>query len=365
MRLQNYWWLLIWPLLFGALSFVVNMQREELVDGRRCIRWTPLAAYALVIPFVIWAGWRQHFGDTETYRRTFQSLPTGFGEIVPYLSGVNKDRGFTLLELVFKTVISHSDVAFFVFIAAFQICCLVHVYRKYSPNYWLSIFFFIASTDYLSWMHNGMRQFLAAAIVFLCVPLIARRRYVLAVILVVLAAQIHLTALIFLPFIFVVNGRSWNFRTLIFIVGVIAAILFLDRVTGFIAEAMEDTAYEGDIEIFVNDTGTNIFRVLFYSVPALMAWIFRARLDRANNPVMNVCANLSIVAAGFYVFSFFTSGILIGRLPIYFSLANYILIPWLLREAFQRDSAVILESVFTLVYVAFFYYQCGLTWGLL
>ena len=365
MRLQNYWWLLIWPILFGALSFVVNMQREELVDGRRSFRWTPFAAYALVIPFVIWAGWRQHFGDTENYRRTFQSLPTGLSQIGPYLSEVPKDRGFTLLELLFKTVISHSDVAFFVFIAAFQIWCLVHVYRKYSPNYWLSVFFFIASTDYLSWMFNGMRQFLAAVIVLLCVPLIAHRRYVLAVILVVLAAQIHLTALIFLPFIFVVNGRSWNFRTLLFIVGVITAILFLDRVTGFITEAMEDTAYEGDINILVNDDGTNIFRVLFYSVPALMAWVFRVRLDRTNDPIMNVCANLSIVAAGFYVFSFFTSGLLIGRLPIYFSLTNYILIPWLLREAFHQDSVVILESVFALVYVAFFYYQCGPTWGIL
>lgn len=365
MRLHNYWWLLIWPLLFGALSVVVNMRRVELVDGRRSIRWRPIAAYALVIPFVIWAGWRQHFGDTEVYRRTFQGLPTGLGQIVPYLSGVNKDRGFTLLELLFKTLFSHSDIAFFVFVAAVQIICLVHVYRKYSPNYWLSIFFFIASTDYLSWMFNGMRQFLAAAVVFLCVPLIAQKRYIAAIIITILASQIHLTVLIFLPFIFVVNGRSWNFRTLFFITGVVVSIVFIDRVTGFITKAMEDTIYEGDIDIFVNDSGTSIFRVLFYSVPALMAWVFREHLNRANDPFMNVCANLSIVAAGLYVFSFFTSGILIGRLPIYFSLANYILIPWLLREAFQRDSAVVLECGFTLVYVAFFYYQCGPTWGLL
>ena len=365
MRLHNYWWLLIWPLLFGALSFVVNMRREELVDGHRCVRWSPLAAYALAVPFVLWAGWRQWFGDTEMYRRTFQNLPTGSAQIGPYLREATKDRGFTLIELLFKTIISHSDVTFFVFIAAIQICCLVHVYRKYSPNYWLSFFFFIASTDYLSWMHNGMRQFLAAAILFLCVPLIAKKQYIPAVIITILAAQIHLTSLIFLPFIFVVNGRYWNFRTLLFIIGVIAAVVFVDRVTGFITEAMEDTAYEGDIDILIKDDGTNIFRVLFYSVPAVMAWAFRSRLDRVDDPVLNVCANLSIVAAGFYVFSFFTSGILIGRLPIFFSLANYILIPWLLREAFQRDSAVVLESFFGLVYVAFFYYQCGPTWGLL
>ena len=365
MRLHNYWWLLIWPLLFGALSFVLNMQREELVDGRRCIRWTPLAAYALVIPFVIWAGWRGGFGDTEMYRSTFNSLPSTLSEIGPYMQGVSKDRGFRLIELLFKCLISHSDIVFFTVVAAVQLLCLVHVYRKYSPNYWLSIFFFIASTDYVAWMHNGMRQFLAAAIVFLTIPLVAKKRFLPAIVLVLLASRIHLSALVFLPFVFIVNGRAWNFRTLAFVVGVILAVLFIDRVTGFITDAMEDTVYEGDIVFFHIDDGTNLYRVLFYSVPAFMSWVFRARLDNANDPFMNVCANLSIVAAGFYVFSFFTSGILIGRLPIYFSLSNYILIPWLLREAFHRDSAVILECVFALVYVAFFYYQCGPTWGII
>lgn len=365
MRLHNYWWLLIWPLLFGALSFVVNMQREELVDGHRCVRWRPLAAYALAVPFVLWAGWRQHFGDTEVYRITFRSLPSTVGGIMPYMQGVSKGYGFRLIELLFKCFISTSDIAFFVFVAAIQIICLVHIYRKYSPNYWLSFFFFIASTDYLSWMHNGIRQFIAAAILFLCVPLIAKKRYLLCVVVVLLVSQIHATALVFLPFVFIVNGRSWNFRTLLFVVGVIAAVIFVDRITGFLANAMEDTAYEGDIDILKNNDGTNIFRVLFYSVPAIMCWVFRSNLDRANDPLLNVCANLSIVTAGFYVFSFFSSGMLMGAVPIYFSLSNYILIPWLLREVFNRDSTVLLESVFALVYAAFFYYQCGPTWGLL
>ena len=365
MRLHNYWWLLIWPLLFGALSAVLNMRRVELVDGRRSIRWRPIAAYALVIPFVIWAGWRRHFGDTEVYRSTFISLPSTLSAIGPYMQGVTKGYGFRLIELLFRCFISTSDIAFFVFVAALQIICLVHVYRKYSPNYWLSFFFFIASTDYLSWMHNGIRQFIAAAIIFLCVPLIAKKRYLLCVIVVLLVSQIHAAALVFLPFIFIVNGRSWNFRTLLFIAGIMAAVIFVDRVTGFLENAMVDTAYEGDIEILKTNDGTNIFRVLFYSVPCIMCWVLRPYLDRVNDPLLNVCANLSIVTAGFYVFSFFTSGILMGAIPIYFSLSNYILIPWLLREAFHRDSVVVLECVFTLAYVAFFYYQCGPTWGLL
>ena len=231
MTLHNYWWLLIWLFLFGGLSIVVNMQREELVDGEWCVRWRPLPALSMLIPYVIWAGGREWFGDTEQYRRTFLALPSTLDQIGPYLSTVRKGHGFRLFQLLFKCLISNSDVLFFVVVAAIQIICLVYVYRKYSTNYWLSIFLFIASTDYLSWMFNGIRQFLAAAILFLCVPLIAKRRYVLAVIIVLLVSQIHTTALIFLPFIFIVNGRSWNLRTLFFIVGVIVAVLFVDRIT--------------------------------------------------------------------------------------------------------------------------------------
>ncbi|MBR6239433.1 MAG: EpsG family protein, partial [Clostridia bacterium] len=111
--------------------------------------------------------------------------------------------------------------------------------------------------------------------------------------------------------------------------------------------------------------GTNIFRVLFYSVPALMSLVFRSYIERANDPLINVCVNLAIVTTGFYIFSFYTSGILMGAIPIYFSLSNYILIPWLLGEVFNENSAKYLKTAFIVVYSVFFYYQCGPTWGLL
>ena len=365
MAIKNFWWLLIWMFLFGAISFFIP-QQEEMVLGRRVRRWNWLPAAILAAPYVIWAAWRQNgFGDTGVYRQTFLNMPVGLDQLGPYLTGSAKDRGFVLFEYLFKSVISKSDTAFFFLIAFIQVYCLVRIYRKYSRNYWLSFFFFIASTDYLSWMFNGIRQFLAAAIIFACIPLIAKRKYVAMVFVVLLASQIHLTALIFLPFIFIVNGRAWNLRTILFIVGLIVSIYFLDRVTGFITEAMQDTSYEGDIAIFLNDDGTNFLRVLFYSVPAIMAWVFRRRINTADDPMINICSNLSIVAAGVYIFSFFTSGVLVGRLPIYFSLSNYVLIPWLLHEAFNRESAIVLESVFVLVYIGFFYYQCGPTWGII
>ena len=366
MRLHNFWWLLIWPLAFGAFCTIFVPKREELVLGKKVLRWNRLPAWILAAPFVIWTAWRSNnFGDTGTYRSRFLRVPTALSQAVGYVMGRSKDRGYALFEVLFRALVSHSDILFFAVIAVIQMGCLVYIYRKYSKNYWLSVFMFIASTDYLSWMHNGMRQFLAVTLIFACLPLMAKKRYVPVIIVILIASQIHLSALITLPFIFIVNGRAWNTRTILFIIGVILSILFLERVTGFITGAMEDTAYSGDIRMIINDNGTNIYRVLFYSVPAIMSFVFRPYIEKEDDPMINTCVNLSIVAAGLYVFSFFTSGLIMGRLPIYFSLANYILIPWLIDEIFDRDSALVVTAGFVGVYAVFFYYQVGVTWHLL
>ena len=46
-------------------------------------------------------------------------------------------------------------MAFFIIVAIFQMICVVWLFRKYSSDYWLSMFMFVISTDYLSWMFNN------------------------------------------------------------------------------------------------------------------------------------------------------------------------------------------------------------------
>ena len=352
--------------LFGGISFAFIPKQEEYVLGKRVERWNWLPAIFLAGPYAVWAGWRSnYYGDTGVYRAAFLSMPTGLGNMISYISSRRTGYGFAFFEYLFKSIVSRSDVAFFTVLAAIQLILIIYIYRKYSSNYWLSFFLFVASTDYLSWMHNGVRQFLAVTIIFASLPLLVKRKNVLMCVVVLFATWIHTSAIIFLPFIFVVNGRALNVRTIMYILALLVSIVFLDKVSDFIVKSMENTEYEGDIAIFLNDDGTNIMRVLFYSVPAIMAWLFRPYLDRANDPLINICANLSVVSAGVYLFSFFTSGILVGALPIYFSMANYILIPWLIMEVFDSASALLIELGFVGMYSFFFYYQMVITWKLM
>ena len=117
MRLENYWMFIIWPFIMSLIAYFFTVKREEVVMGKQCVRWTPLAAWALAAPYVIWAGWRRGFGDTEQYRATFRAMPSSLDQIASYMEGVEKGHEFRLIELLFRCLISRSDIAFFVFVA--------------------------------------------------------------------------------------------------------------------------------------------------------------------------------------------------------------------------------------------------------
>lgn len=53
----------------GAAFLAVFMpKREEIVLGKKEMRWTPLAAVLAVLPYIIWAGFRgDNFGKMELF----------------------------------------------------------------------------------------------------------------------------------------------------------------------------------------------------------------------------------------------------------------------------------------------------------
>lgn len=64
MTLTNYWWLLIWMFTGGSLLAVLVPRRRELVCGELKERWDTILAVILVIPYIIWAGFRSDaFGE--------------------------------------------------------------------------------------------------------------------------------------------------------------------------------------------------------------------------------------------------------------------------------------------------------------
>lgn len=322
MELTNYWWLLLWLFTGGVILNVYFPKRKEIVLGKTEERWNILSAILLVLPYIIWAGFRSdNFGDTYIYRKNFLEAPDTVGQVLRYVNGAIKDKGFAALVAICKCIIGNQDVLYFLIIATFQLLVISLVLRKLSCNYWLSIFIFIASTDYLSWMHNGVRQFTAVAIAFGATELIVRKKYVAATIIILIASTIHGSALLMLPIMLIIQGKAWNKKTMLLILASFLALVFVDQFTNILDTLLSDTQYTNVVSDWKSweDDGTNPIRILVYAVPTILSLIGYKYIKEADEPLINIAVNASIVSTGLGIISTGTSGIFLGRLPIYVS----------------------------------------------
>lgn len=183
-------------------------------------------------------------------------------------------------------------------------------------------------------------SFIAVSIILISFRCLLNRHYFLMLLLILLAASIHGSALLVLPILLIIYGRAWNKKTILLLMTVIMMILFVHPLTDIIEELLRDTQYNDIVtnDIWQQDDGTNMLRVLFYSVPALFSLAGKSYIDEADSPLLNLCVNCSICTAAVYLLSAFSSGIYIGRIPVLTTLQGYIILPWLIDRMFTRTS---------------------------
>ena len=355
---------LIWVLVGGYVIKAVSKKQTVQVLGEPQKRWSKSSALLLMIPLILWATYRSlYIGDTGTYVNAFNRMPDTLAELSAYVGTLKNDKGYYTFAALIRIFISKDYRVYLFIIAAIQGVILALVLRKYSSDYWLSIFLFVAATDYLSWMNNGIRQFVAVVIVFAGTKWLLEKRYIPYIILVLFASLFHQTALIMIPIAFIVRGKAWNGKTILFIVLSVIAVLFVDKFTNILDNMLSETQYQNVVSDWQswNDDGTNFLRVLVYSVPAILAFIGRKRIIADDDPVITMATNASLITVGIYAVSMVTSGIFIGRLPIYVSLySNCILLPWEIENVFARSTSQLLKLLLIVCYIGFFMYAMGL-----
>ena len=295
MILTNYWWLLIWLFTGGLALAAYFPKHREMVCGKIETRWGVVPAVLMAVPYIVWAGYRSDaFGDTAAYRGAFKDAPSSFSEMSAYLDTIMKDKGFYGLVAALKSLFHVSDIGCFMLLAGFQLLVIVWLYRKYSSFYWFSFFLFIASTDYMSWAQNGVRQFLAVTIALLATPFMLKKKYIPAILLIILASTMHQSALLMIPLMIIAQGKPWNRRTILFLLLALVAILYVGKFTSLLDNAMKETQYANMVNDWTSwgDDGTNPLRVLIYSIPAILSFIGLKYIQEADDPVINLCTNI-------------------------------------------------------------------------
>lgn len=355
-----YWSMILWVVL---IYFVYSMGHKEEVmltdyNIQQGIQKKIPLAYAIVVfgYFIFWIGMRKYVADTSTYIGMFQSVPSDFSTAWNQINWEGKNPGFDIFNIIFKCFISQDFQWWLMTIAIISGVCIMVVLRKYSCDFFFSSFLFMTLLTF-TWMMNGMRQFICVAVLFLCCDWIKDGRLIRFTIAVLLLSTFHLTALLMIPIYFVARSKPWDKKIGLFIIGIILICVFAEPFFSGVDSALGNTAYAGATGQFEEDDGVNPLKFLFISIPAVIAFWKRDVLRQyyEKNALLPICINMSLIASALYFVGIFTSGILIGRLPIYAEVYDLILIPYLLNVCFSKTERSIIKPVYVLFLILFFY----------
>lgn len=355
-----YWSMLLWvPLIY----FVYSMEHKEaisLVDYniQQGIHNKIPIAYAIIVIgyFIFWIGNRRYVDDTSAYISMFNNISTDFQTAWDKINWDGKNPGFDIFNIIFKCFISQDYTWWLMTIAIICGVCILIILRKYSINFFLSCFIFIASVMF-TWMTNGMRQFLCVSILFLCCDWIKNGKFIRFLIAVFILSTVHTTTIMMIPIYFVARSEPWRKKIGLFIIGIILICIFSEPFFNGVDSALGNTAYAGSTSQFAEDGGVNPLRAIFCSIPAILAFIKRNTLKEyyEKYPLLPICINMSVVTASLYFVAMFTSGILIGRLPIYSDIFSLILIPYIMYLGFSKEERNIILPGYILVFTVYFY----------
>lgn len=358
------WYLFAFLILLYLIAKVGNQSYRVYAAGQYEKRYKWFTAIMVIAVLTYTAATRhEYFGDTWAYVRGFQLTGNTWQDIVSVFEMDVKDKGFQVLNVILKMLLGNRYRAYLGVIAGFCLVCVISVYRRHSCNFFMTIFLFLASGEYVQWTHNGMRQFVAVAIIFAGTDLLLQKKYTQYIALVLFASTFHASALVMVPTILVVQGRAWNVKSIAMMLGIMVLASVNGLLNEILVSVMENSQYAGAVDSMLATGGTNGLRVLVFAIPPVMALIFRRRILQMDIPLINLAVNMSVVSLGMYVISMFTSGIYMGRMPVYFSLYNYILLPWIIERFFEKASSRLIYLCAMGCYMIYYYYQMHVVWS--
>lgn len=308
------------------------------------IFWSVLVA--LILIFV--SGLRNGIGDTIFYMHSYDLLVQN-----PSSFKFEGDFALNLLSLGLIQISTDPQILIFT-VALITNLINVIIFNKYRSYLELQVYMYITSGYYITTM-NGLRQCLAAAMLFACTQLIIKGKFIPYCICVILISTFHESALMMIPIYFLVRQEAWSRKMMFFISLAVVGIFGYNIISPIIFKALESTSY-GHYSDF-NEGGSSAMRTLVNLVPVILAYIKRKEL-KGKWPNSNIFINISIVNVIFVAFGMFNW--IFNRFTLYLQLYNFILVPFIIKNCFKGKEKRVVYFFFILCYFIFFFYESGM-----
>lgn len=300
----------------------------------------PIAVILPIAFFVSFAGLRKTIGDTFFYMYSFENLPDkNTVNIQMILDG----QMYSFIQNLIRNFTDDPQVLILVCAVIALVPPLIILYI-YSAPFELSIFLFFAY-GYLGGMMDGMRQYMAAAILLFGTRFLfslKRGSFFKYAIFVLLAACMHNSALIMLVVCFVVRRKAWKMSSYIIVLGSIVVTVAFDAILPSFLNALKETSYEG----YANngwftdgrEGGSSLFRAIVAAAPIVVAYLNRGRMNRLGH-IGDILINMAFLNAAIYIVASYNW--IFARLAIYLSVYYIILTGWVVTYAVKpQDRAI-------------------------
>jgi transmembrane protein EpsG len=300
-------------------------------------------AFAVILFLVLVSGLRNNIGDTFFYMHLYETKNFDWDFVLS-----QKDIGFGILQMLLQQF--SDDPQILIFITAFITNILiVLVLYKYSRLFELSLYVYITSGMYIVSM-NGIRQFLAAAILFTATKYLLEGNWKRYSLIILFASTFHQSALIFIPIYYIVRRKAWTGVTFMLLLMAIIFTVGFNQFSQVLYSAIEDSHYS-EYQNF-NEGGANILRVVVYAMPVILAYFGREKL-RILFPNSDYIVNMSLLAVVFIIIA--TQNWIFARFTIYFGLYQLILISWIIKSFTDKNQRFIYYAVLVCYFIYFFY----------
>ena len=173
-------------------------------------------------------------------------------------------------------------------------------------------------------------------------------------------STIHSSAIFMVVIVLFISVNDIFTKKMLFFVAVtVIGTYYSDQVFDFLSESSESLNYADTMGV---DGGASILHLIIASVPIVIVLLNYRNVKRIAPQSIKLAINMNLVGICFYFAATFTNGVLVGRMPIYFTVYGLYLLPWVIRNCFTKRSRKVVWVLCAISYFICFYYQMCIAW---
>lgn len=317
-----------------------------------------LLAVVSALPLTILSAFRFEIGTDYlyTYKPLFLNILNGSSTFMQ----PKTERGFFLL-IKFIQLFTDNPQWIFIITSILFLGLIYYYIYEYSLDVPLSIFILVGTTLYFC-SYNMVRQMLAFAIAFYAFRFIPRRKFIIYMLLIMLAGSFHYAALICLPLYFVLD-RHWDPRLIVLLACVMFYLTpkFLSWLVTMDTLQSNFDPVEKLIQYLYNDIfpvltvyPTRLLHAICLSLGIFSLWSDNRQYEDTESIRFTIALNLQYITVICAVMSFYFPFIL--RYVWSFSIGLLILLPFCIQRESIKWKQIVL-TIFIVLLLSGYCYQ--------